>query len=151
MIIMCPPSDFCCLRRPPKGIDTLTWRLLPGLARCHSSQCFFPGPALFDLFQRAAGDDGAIELWAVNVPRRIRVLVAVLDEQPPFPVAGNSRAPGGLDQGEASAQLLALEDHVDFALLKLLVRRAVALRLVQPFVPNYHRSRAVLAFRNHAL
>jgi hypothetical protein len=79
------------------------------------------------------------------------VLVAVFDEQPLFAVAGNPRAPAGLDQGEASAQLPALEDHVDFTLLKLLVGRDAALRLVCTFIPDHHRSRAILALGNHPL
>jgi hypothetical protein len=108
----------------------LTRRLLPGLFRCHPSQCFFTRTTLFDFFQRAAGEDGAIELWAVNVPRRISELIAVLDEQPALPIARTSQPPSGLDQGKASAQLFALEHHVDFASGKLLVRRDVAFRLV---------------------
>jgi hypothetical protein len=79
------------------------------------------------------------------------VFVAVFDEQPPFPVAGNPRASAGLDQGEASAQLPASKDHVDLALLKLLVRREIALWLICAFVPDHHRSGAVLALGNHPL
>src|SRR5438445_3990852 len=140
---------MCPLRRPPKGVDTLTWRLLSALVRCHPSQCFFPRMALFDLFERATGEDRAIELWAVNVPRRISVLVAVLDDQPALPLARLSQPPSGLDQGKTSAQLLALEHHVDFTLGKLLVRRDVRFRLVCALVPDHHRSRAILPFRNH--
>src|SRR6266478_661433 len=142
---------MCPLRRPPKGVDTLTWRLLSALVRCHPSRCFFPQTALLDLSQRAAGEDGAIELWAVNVPRRISVFIAVLDEQPALPIARPSQPPSGLDHGKASAQLFALERHVDFASGKLLVRRDVRFRLVCALVPDHHRSRAIQTFRNHTL
>jgi len=78
--------------------------------------------ALFYLLQRAPGEDGASKFASFNVPSCISVLIAVLDEQPALPMAEISRARYGPDQNETTAQLLAVEHHVNFAAGKLRIR-----------------------------
>ena len=54
----------------------------------------------------------------------------MLDEQPAFLLARIDRTFSCPDQREAAAQLYALEHHVDFALIELLVWRTAVSRLV---------------------
>src|SRR5260370_23616160 len=90
----------------------------------------------FDLLQATAGEDRAPQAGAFNVPRRISMIVAVFNEQPAFLLTGTSRALSCPDQREATAQLCAVERHVDFAAGKLLARRDAVLRLGStPFPP----------------
>jgi hypothetical protein len=44
-----------------------------------SGHCWF---SVLDFLQTAAGKNGAIETSALDVPRRISILVAAFDEQP---------------------------------------------------------------------
>src|SRR5260370_17003624 len=101
-------------------------------------QLFFLRRAHFYLLQGSTGDYGAIELRAFNVPRRIGVFIAVLDEQPALLLAS------GLDQGKATAQLFPLEHYIVFASGKLLFRRDVPFTLLPPLIPSPHRSPALL-------
>src|SRR5258708_24232773 len=103
----------------------------------------------FDLLQATAGEDRAPQAGAFNVPRRISMIVAVFNEQPAFLLTGTSRALSCPDQREATAQLCAVERHVDFAAGKLLARRDAVLRLVSARVPHHHPSRSIFPLRDH--
>src|SRR5258708_22134892 len=92
----------------------------------------------FDLLQATAGEDRAPQAGAFNVPRRISMIVAVFNEQPAFLLTGTSRALSCPDQREATAQLCAVQRHVDFAAGKLLARPPAALPLPNcPAPPPY--------------
>src|SRR5439155_19873296 len=97
------------------------------------------------------GENRAIKFGAFDLPTRISLLVALLDEQPALPIARTTRAISRLDYRESSTQLLAVEHHVDFAPSKLLLRHPPVFRLVFALVPDHHRSGAVLTLRNHPL
>src|SRR5918996_1507940 len=104
MIIIYPPNNSYHESKP------LTWRLSLNLdSYVQGASALFSRTALCDLFHCATREDGAIELWVFNVPQRIGMLVAVLDEQPALPLAGTRLALSRLDQAEATAQLLAVE------------------------------------------
>src|SRR5260370_29861476 len=79
------------------------------------------------------------------------MLVAGFDQQPAFLLARTSRALPRADQREATAQLRAMEHHVDFAAGKLLARRDAVSRLVRARVPHHYRSGSVLPFPYYAL
>src|ERR1700730_16148224 len=79
------------------------------------------------------------------------MLVATFNEQPAFLLVGTSRALSCPDQREATAQLRAMEHHVDFAAGKLLARRDAVSRLVSARGPHHYRSGSVLPFRYYAL
>src|SRR5260370_34612624 len=100
----------------------------------------------FDLLQATAGEDRAPQAGAFNVPRRISMIVAVFNEQPAFLLAGTSRALSCPDQREATAQLRAMEPHVDFAAGKLLARRDAVSWIVRAPFPHHYRSGSAFAF-----
>ena len=64
-----------------------------------------------------------IKLGTFNIPRRISVLVTVLDEQPALPLAGTRRTHSRTDEREATAQFLTVQRYVDFGSAELRVGR----------------------------
>ena len=63
---------------------------------------YFSLAAKFDLLEASTGKDRAVESEVFNVPSRVSVFVAMLDENPTFLWAGLSRAFCCLNQREAA-------------------------------------------------
>ena len=73
-------------------------------------------------------------------------LARLVDQQPVAPAA-----PLGADQRELAAQLVALEDQVELAVLHPLHGRAAVDRAVAAPIPDDHGACAVIAVRDHTL
>jgi hypothetical protein len=109
------------------------------------------GFSLLNFLHAAAGKDAVIETKALDIPRRISVLVAILDQQPVIFSAGVHRSPFDFDQGEPAAQFLTPQYNMDLAVNQLLLRQLIFQWLILSEIPDHHRTGSVLAGRNHAL
>ena len=79
------------------------------------------------------------------------MLVTMLDEQPVPRLTATRRTVCCPDEREASAQLATVEHNVDLAASELPVYGDVVCRFVPSPVPDHHRPRAILTFRDDAL
>src|SRR4029079_18308655 len=103
------------------------------------------GPCL-DLVVRTAGLHRLRQL--VDVPARIRIVIALMYEQP---VILARVVAARLDDGEATAQLLTVEPELELAAGEGLARIVGLLRLPGPPVPDDDVASSVLALGDDAL
>src|SRR5262249_12371265 len=111
------------------------------------------GLALFlpQLLDGAAAEHG-LGLRRGRLAPSIRPLAPLLDQEPLLAIAGI----GGANEGVSTLDLLAEEEDLEIALIQALLDgqrlAAASLRdvLEDPAVPDDHRSRSVLALRDHA-
>ena len=138
--------------RQPRGFHLpAACRTAPPLSRSR-----VPG----DLGQAAAAQHGFVIV--INVVALDDILVMLLDQQPLVPLAPRT-PPLHLHQREVALQLLAVEAKLQVALGQhrdsfslgsrhiLPLHRNWRKRLPSANIPNHHRARAVIAFRDDAL
>ena len=87
-----------------------------------SSSRDFARLSVVDFLQATAAKDGVIEATALDIPRRISILVATFDEQPVISSAGLLFH---FDQRESAAQFLAQQRNVNLASSQLLLWRLI--------------------------
>ena len=85
----------------------------------------------------------------LDVPLGIGERILVFDQEPGLPLALLLRLPQ-LHEHETASQLLAVQDKLQLSALQSLGRGQVTLGLEGPVVPHAHRSRAVVALRDHS-